>query len=199
MDDRRLDALLTPKALSGQEREEMLERVLDQAVPRTRPRLGRRLAYMAIGIAACAGVALATNSWRGERRPFEPRGSAAPRATVELVCSGASLRACPRGSHLLFVVSGGEKVEYLAAYADPADGGERVWYFSGAQEATAVAEGEAQPKPLGLAIEIGPEHRVGRYVVHLLVASRPLSRAEALRPNPGTVLASNTVTMDVVP
>jgi len=197
MGDPYVDALLTPHALSGSEREQLLDGVLDRVAPLRERSQGRRFAFVAIGIAACAGAGIALNLRAGEGGAFTSRGSSGG-VHVELVCSGGTLAACPRGSHLLFVPSTGGRSGYLAAYAEPSGGGERICYFSGEGQSPSITPAAGQ-KPLDQAIEVGPEHRSGRYSVHVILAARPLSRAEILRGDTGPILASQTMEFAVVP
>ncbi len=140
---------------------------------------------------------------RTRRRALSPSGGTCPSAAgprVEVVCAGGSLDACPLGSRLLFVASAGARPGYVAAYAEPAGGGgERVWYFSSDRDAPAIPAASAAAAPLDSAVQIGPEHRVGRYLVHVVVGARPLSRDEALHPAAGDALLSQeTIPLEVV-
>jgi hypothetical protein len=72
---------------------------------------------------------------------------------------------------------GGATSGYLAAYADPAGGGERIWYFSADGQSPALAP-VAGTQVARKAILLGHEHVLGDYLVHVLVTARPLSRAE---------------------
>ena len=198
MGDPSVDALLTPHALSGSEREQLLDHVLDRVSPIRERFQRRRFAFVAIGIAACAAaLGLTLNPSAGKDGAFRSRGSTEG-VRVELVCSGGTLAACPRGSHLLFVESTGGGSGYLAAYAEPTGGGERIWYFSGEGQSPAITPAVGL-KPLDIAIEVGPEHRPGHYSVHVVLAARPLSRAEILRGDTGPILASQTTEFEVVP
>jgi hypothetical protein len=105
------------------------------------------------------------------------------------------LSACPVGSRLLFAVEGAG-TGYLAAYADPARGGERIWYFSRDSQSPAlapVAGTQVAPK----AILLGTEHPPGDYLVQVLVTSEPLSRAQLAR-SPATI-ARRQFSLRVVP
>jgi hypothetical protein len=194
-----IDSLLAPRALSGREREQVLEQVLRGVAPARNRCLARGFTLAAIGLAACASLVLVLWRWDGKERPFAARGSSGAGAHVELLCSGGTLSACPRGSRLLFAVTGGARPAYLAAYAEPVGGGERIWYLSSERRAEPVGTGTAPDEPIDVAIEIGPEHLDGRYIVHILTGAHPLSRAEALSPDARSILMSETVELGIVP
>ena len=198
MDRHDVDDLLAPGALCGHERDRVLGQVLSQvAPPPERFRLRRSLALASIGVAACAGVVIALRGKGRLEDPFASRGSVGAAAHLELVCSGGRLEACPHGSHLVFGVTGEARAGYLSAYAEPIADGERIWYFP--NERSATAPGVVPGQPVERVIEIGPEHPVGRYSVHVLITTRPLSRAESLHPDEKSVLASQVVDFEVVP
>ncbi len=201
MDDHHIDSLLARGALSGRQREEALDRVLDRVARRKAP--ARRTWFVAASIAAAAAVAAsftlrpAPHAMQG---PFAERGASSAAPRVELVCAGGSLEACPLGARLLFAASGGAQPGYLAAYAEPVGGGgERVWYFSREREAPVIPAGAGGAIPIGSAVEIGPEHRAGKYLIHVVVGARPLSRDETLRPAAGdAVLSQRTIAVEIV-
>jgi hypothetical protein len=199
IDRRDVDDLLAPGALTGHERDRVLDAVLGGVAPPRRTGSRSSLVVAAIGIAACVGAAVAVKLIAGEGRPFASRGSGEAAPHLELVCSGGSLQACPRGAHLVFGVTGGGRAGYLTAYAEPKAGGERIWYFPSGTPKAAVAPDAVPGNPVERVIAIGQEHQVGRYSVHVLVTTRPLSRPEALQPEGAAVLASDVVELDVVP
>ena len=122
------------------------------------------------------------------RRAGSIRGIVAPRST-----GAGSYRPDRVGG------SAGARTGYVSAYAEPVGGGERVWYFSAEHSAPAIAASGGATAPLDAAVQIGPEHRPGRYFVHLVVAARPLSRSETLQPPAGDALASETFPLVVAP
>jgi hypothetical protein len=194
-----LDRLLARGALSGQEREDVLARVLEKtARPARRSRVRPAILGVA-GFAACAAVVTAVAvAWQGrDTGAFASRGGQDQGIHVEIACSGARLSACPVGSHLVFSASGAAP-GYLTAWAEPVAGGERIWYFSAEHGAPTVPP-TATASPLDRAVEIGPEHAIGKYVVHILVGTHPFSREQALRGDPASVLASETAAIEVVP
>jgi hypothetical protein len=201
MPEPNLDLLLAKGARSGRQRDATLDRILDRVTPRRRAS-GRRwlLAASTATAIAAAWLLVAGVKPHGAGGAFAARGTSAAEPRVELVCAGGKLEACPSGSRLLFVVSGGTRPGYLAAYAEPVGGGrERVWYFPGERDAHVIAAGAAQAAPLDTAVQIGPEHGVGPYVVHVVVGSRPFSREEALRPATTDTLFSKTIALEIVP
>ncbi len=197
-DDGRLDEWLAPDRLSGREREEVLDRVLDRVAPKRAHRFGRWVfgpLTLAAGVVAVVGVAVS----RRHAGEFVPRGAAGAGAHVEVVCAGARLDGCPHGSHLLFAASGGGQRGYLAAYAEPAGGGERIWYFSSEHETPEIAPESTPSVPTERAVIVGSEHVAGAYSLHVVVGSHPLSRAQALGLEPGAIVTSEVVRLTVLP
>jgi hypothetical protein len=178
---RELDFFLSRGGLSGPEKERILGRVLDGIAP-ARPWwrrwwLGAGLGTLAAG---AAGLVLALRSGAlPERSGLTPRGeqNAQPALDLEVACSEGPLGACPQGSTLLFVLRGSVPDGFLGAYAEPAGGGERIWYFSSEGEAPRVtAASGTQPQARG--VRLGPEHAPGSYVLRVFLARRPLGKAE---------------------
>jgi hypothetical protein len=238
MNEEDLDRLLSPRALGGREREQVLERVLERVapkanVPRTRPWGAFLVAASLAVVAGAAGIlasrthevgsstSLPDPSLRAGEGQLAARGSAEVGIHVEVMCADGSLSACPRGSHLLFAASSDTRRGYLIAYAEPVGGGgggERVWYFSSERQAPEVGRSPQGPaanadvgrspqgpaaddigtRPVNHVVVIGSEHAVAVYAVHVLVSTHPLSRAEALKPDPAAILASEVVSLRVV-
>jgi hypothetical protein len=204
LSDRDIDALLAQGRLSGPEADRILEHVLDRTA---RGGTTRRLWWpltAGFGLAAATAALLLIGPMaQREGEGFTPRGGAAgatglPATDLDVACLGASLTACPRGSTLLFAVQSGAPAGYLAAWAEPAGGGERVWYFSADGEAPAVARSTAGTQPLSRGVRVGPEHAAGSYVVHVVLSEQPLTKAALLGPNPPGVVALHTLALDVV-
>jgi hypothetical protein len=102
---------------------------------------------------------------------------------------------------LLFEVRGAEQPGFLSAYAEPADDNhaqERVWYFGGGSESPVITGG-AGPEIVKRVVRLGNEHAPGRYRLRILLSARALSREEALRPDPPSVIADRTLTFTVSP
>jgi len=198
MKDSELDALLARGALSGPTRERVLEGVLDRVSRSQRNRSARVAA--AILLPAAAAIAVWFGGVRSLTKPgasssaFEARGAAAQTVRVDAACSGGPMLACPRGSHVVFHGWPDTRPSYLAAFADPVRDGERVWYFSFESESPRLG-----PGAVDRAVLIGPEHAVGRYVIHVVVSTRPLSRAEAVASSDAAVIGSETLDLGIVP
>jgi len=198
MKDSDLDALLAHGTLSGQTRERVLDGVLDRVSPSRQ----RRSAMVAAAILfqAAAAVAVWFGGARALTKPgasssaFEARGSASRTVGVDAVCSGGPMAACPRGSLLVFHGWPDTRPSYLAAFADPMGGGQRVWYFSIENESPRLGPGAVDQ-----AVLVGPEHAVGRYVIHVVVSTRPLSRTEAVTSSDEAVIGSEKLDLGIVP
>jgi hypothetical protein len=106
-------------------------------------------------------------------------GDLGARLVLEVTCKGGTLQACPKGSELVFTLSGKRAHGFLSEYAEPVGReGERVFYFSkedGMAEVGPAAEVASGTKR---AVRLSDEHRAGRYRVHAFVADRMLSREE---------------------
>ncbi|HEV3190385.1 MAG TPA: hypothetical protein VGY54_07800 [Polyangiaceae bacterium] len=198
MKDADLDALLARGALSGPTRERVLGGVLDRVSPSQR---GKSIkTAVAILFPAAAAVAI----WFGGVRPlakpgasssaFEARGSASRTVRVDAACSGGPMLSCPRGSRLVFRGWPDTPPSYLAAFADPVGGGERIWYFSVESESPRLGAAAVDR-----AVLIGPEHAVGRYVIHVIVSTRPISRTQAAASSDPAVIGSETLDLGIVP
>lgn len=204
LSDRQIDSLLARGDLSGPES----DRILEQVLARRARGSGWRRVWIALGAglslaAAAAGVVLVG---RGNGRPdgtsgqFAARGAAMNGAVADLqaACIGGSLTACPRGATLLFAVRGGSPGGHLSAWAEPAGGGERVWYFSADGESPRLPGTEFGSQALSRGVQIGPEHATGAYAVHLLLSDRPLPQSALIGAHPPGVLAETTLALTVV-
>jgi hypothetical protein len=201
MKDPDLDALLARGALSGAARERVLSAVLDRVSPVKRRPWTQTAAVAllpALAAAAILVVVARIGSWARRGNPpiddFQARGttSAAPR--VDASCTGGPMEACPKGSHLVFRTWPGAQPAFLAAFADPTAGGERVWYFSAESGSPQIERGA-----LDQSVVIGPEHAVGQYVIHVVASLRPLTRNEAAQTPAPSLLAAETISLGVVP
>jgi hypothetical protein len=187
--DEDLQRLLSRGRLGGPARERVLERVLDQVAP---PRRRRRAWLIPLGLALGSGVALLVLVARP--RPDEggwgvKGGPAGNAVTLEARCPDA----CRPGATLMFSAFGAPGPGFLGAYAQPAGGGERIWYFSAESEAPAVPASAQATQPAGRGIVIGPEHRPGPYQVHLFLCSAPLPQAVLLEGRDPRILARAVV------
>lgn len=189
-DDDEIDRLLARGRSSGPERERILERALTASAPRRRG--FRRWLLFALPATAIAALFVL---W--PRSAFTPKGE--PAAPFLDVSCDADHTACRLGSTLLFHVGGVAAPAALIAWAEPANGGERIWYFPSGDGAAVSVPASPAIQTLGRGVRIGPEHMPGKYVVHLVLARRPLSRADALAPPANDVLATSQVTIEVAP
>ncbi len=180
-----LDFLLAQGRMPGPVKERILQRAMDAAVPKKPPSwlVRMRFALATLGAAAALAVGLLMVTPRTQEDGFKAKGSGKEAGgALSLECLGARLNACPQGATLMFVVGATPVAGFLVAYAEPEAGGERIWYFSKEDGSPAVPA--LQTLPLRQGIRIGPEHAPGRYRVHLVVASRALSRQERLQAKP---------------
>jgi hypothetical protein len=173
-----LDMMLGAGRLGGPAK----DRIFDAVARQTQPRRSR---WFSTGVFLAAGFGAAAVAFVVvARRPvdtlagdtFASKGAGAPSSSLEISCAGGALTGCRLGSRVLFSVAGAES-GYLAAFAERAAGGPRIWYFSGDGESPRIG-----PNPgtqvVTRAILLGPEHEPGDYTVHVLLTPRPLSRAQ---------------------
>jgi hypothetical protein len=166
-----LDHLLALGALGGPGR----ERILEQALARTTER--RRSSALAVGLASLAAAAAALVLSPGHASHFRAKGGGVGGTAVDLSCLGASLARCPTGSTLIFGSAYAPPGSYMAAYAEPLSGGERIWYFSAESESPAASAPQAT-HALSRGIRLGREHLPGEYAVRVVVTRRPLTRQD---------------------
>jgi hypothetical protein len=187
LSDRQIDALLARGDLSGPESDRILETVLARRAHRP---LWRRLLAPVGGLTLATAAALllvAGPFGRGNTPEFAARGTGVGTDDLDVACDGGTRSACPRGSTLLFVAREGAAAGYLAAWAEPIGGGDRIWYFSAEGEAPRIAP-TTGTQPLSRGVLIGPEHATGEYRIHLVLSAAPLRKAELLGANPPGVL-----------
>jgi hypothetical protein len=180
----RVDGLLARGRLSGPARERILHAVLRDADPVHPPWYSRAFARRLFvwGSPALAGAAIAAIALTMRAPPADMRekGSAVAGALVSLECTQGEPNACSRDGMLLFRVEAVRERSYLAAYAQPLDGGERIWFFpsdAGSDEPLVEKGGEPQVLPRGVKVRSLPE---GRYEVRVVLCPRRLSREEAI-------------------
>jgi hypothetical protein len=92
----------------------------------------------------------------------------------------------------MFRVSGAGDGGYLAAWAEPSAGGQRIWYLDGAR-----VPANLEPQLLPVAVTLGAEQPPGHYQIHLVLTQKPLSRDDLLAA-PAT-LASARAELEVKP
>jgi hypothetical protein len=182
----RLDQLLARGRLPGSARERVLEAALREANV-TRPWYARRL-FVLTASPALAGAALAAVvlTVRAPASDMRSKGALAGGPRVTLECTRGDPGVCSREGMLLFRVEGARERAYVAAYAEPRGGGERIWFFpSGPDGREPVVEPSVDPQVMRQGVKVGsiPE---GSYDVRVVMGTRPVSRDEALAaPAPG--------------
>jgi hypothetical protein len=196
----RSDTLLSRGNLSGAQREDVLASVLDAVASaervRARPRVLRWLGGAALALSAAAALLLwvrAPHALDDGLRAKGPGGGPA----VHVGCEPGGLGGCTAGGTLLFSIEGAPAGARLAAYAEPATGGERIWYFSGDGESPAVAE-QTSDAFLRRGIRLGPEHPAGEYHLTVLVTRVPLPRSVLMAASGADVLAVRRLDLRVV-
>jgi hypothetical protein len=187
--DDELDALLARGKLSGPERDRMFERLAAGAAPPRRR--WWRLAVPLGGLATAAVVLLVLFVGRDGFRERGERG-----ALLEVGCRDGARDRCPAGELLLFRVGGVDRPAWLAAYAEPVAGGERVWYFPTADGAAPAIEARAAPQVLAQGVRLGATQPPGRYNVKLVLLPSPPTRATALTAKP---LSATVQALEVTP
>ena len=193
--DEDLQRLLSRGRLGGPARERVLDRVLDKVAPARRK---RRAWLVPLALALGSGVALLVLVVRPrpEEGSWGARGGAA-RSAVTLDARCADAAGCRPGATLIFSAFGAPAPGFLGAYAQPAGGGERIWYFSAETEAPPVPVSAQATQPASRGIVIGPEHRPGPYQVHLFLCGTPLSQAVLLEGRDPRILARAVVPLAI--
>ena len=154
-----------------------------------------------LALGAAAGLLLLLRSDPDDDGPGRPKGARAPTViplVAELTCAGAHRAACPAGSRLSIAVTGGREGGYLGAFAEPAGGGTRVWYFSAEDGVATLSDSAGETRLASRSIVLGPEHPAGRYRVHVVLSDRPLSRREILDPQTTGTLSRTALPLEVV-
>jgi hypothetical protein len=191
-----IEYFLSRGALGGPERERILGRAL-ATLPVPVPWWRRRVSWMAAsGLVAAAAVALLVALPRNDG--WSARGGGAASVRLDLACLGGRLESCPAGSTLAFAALDPSAAGYLAAYAEPRGGGERIWYLSADTGAPVVAPA-AGVRPAEYGVRLGPEHASGPYQVHVFLTRQPASKANLRAGRPADTLAEATFDLVVVP
>ena len=86
---------------------------------------------------------------------------------------------------------------YVSAWAEPAGGGKRIWYFSADTSSPLVDAIPTSPAIATRAVKIGPEHAPGAYVVEVRVTERPMARDALLRLPESAALAKGRARLTV--
>lgn len=186
--DEELDSLLGRGSIGAARRDAIFDRVLE-GVDRERQDRWRRRWILAgastVAAAAMALLVLLPRSPSVDDAGFRAKGGSRP-SSVKVECLDGALASCPAGSLLAVRAQG--VLGYLSAWAEPSDGGERIWYFS-ADTSAQVEPGARDGNAKTAAVKIGPEHKPGTYTVKARVTEKPVSREEALHLPPNRVLA----------
>lgn len=193
-DDNEIDLLLAAGRLTDAQRDQAFQRVMQTVSAETRsplskPSFFRRLRWALLGSASLAVLALMFMQPQpsGLRAKGSGGGASLPFLSVE--CEAASLSGCPIGSRLLF--RSALQAGLVAAYAEPADGQERIWYFA-PEEPVSLAQNSHETGYMRSSVIVGAEHRPGLYRVHLVQLSSSVARS-ALLARDENVIASRTV------
>jgi hypothetical protein len=200
-EDARLDQLLGGGSLGGPHYDEILQRVLHRTeVADVRP-ARRAKAWFAYGTALASAVAASFVLFGPAREHFASKGSANQDAHALGVGCTPSGGPCRAGETLMFTVNAALTSGHLGAYAERVDdrSQERIWYFpteTGAAPFVAPGSGTVV---LSEGIEIGREHRPGRYRVTVLISSRPLDRSQIDGAGRDVIASRSTFEVDVLP
>jgi hypothetical protein len=206
--DDEIDALLAQGRFAAPTRDRVFEGALrDAGLGQAAPApIRRRRLWMATGVslaAAAAAVVLVPRLLRQDDGMRVKGAGGGPE--LDVACTApppASMDACPPGATLVFSIRGaGSAGGYLAGYAEPRAGGERVWYFSADGETPAVPAAAAEATAaFQRAIRVGPETGPGQYVVRLFLTRVPMSKSALLVSGGGDdVLARRELTLVIVP
>jgi hypothetical protein len=190
--------LLSGGNLSGEQREEHLARVLAGVREEAPARWRRALAWAGASTVLVGAAAFLLFVRPATESGLRAKGGEVP--IVRIDCQPGGMDGCRPGGTLMFAVEGARPDARLAAYAEPMNGGERVWYFSGDRESPAIGD-QTSDGVLRRGIRLGPEHRPGSYRVFVLLTEEPLSRGQLLelvREGRGA-LAIRTWPLSVVP
>jgi hypothetical protein len=201
-EDLRAEELLAGGSLSGRQHDEILARVLDrtETADRPRPRLRGRT-----GLVLCAAAVPALAAWlilvSPARDAFQAKGPPQrTTAAIDIGCTSSGSRVCPMGGTLAFVVNAAVTSGYLGAYAERLDDPShaRIWYFPTAAGASPLIAPGTGTIVLPDGIQLGSEHRPGRYRVTVWISSRPVDRDEMDAAAPGMLRDRSSFDLEVV-
>jgi hypothetical protein len=187
LSDEEVDRLLARGAMTPAESERALDGALRTTATRRRWMFG-------LMVPAAAALVLLIFLPRGG---FTPKGAAAA-PLLEVSCADGARDRCRRGSLRVCHVAA-ESGGVLAAWAEPAGGGERIWYFPTAGDEWARVPAAPGLQALDKAVRLGPEQPPGVYVIHLVLAARALPRAALSAPLPDGILAAASARIEVTP
>jgi hypothetical protein len=195
--DQELQRLLARGRLGGPGRERVLARVLQSAARPPARRWRVWIATLALATSGTAALVLMRRTPAGDEFTAK-EGAKGKTGVLDLACVGGSSAACAVGSTLVFSAIGSSGPGYLAAYAEPAAGGERIWYFSADGESPAIPVSTSGTRPAPRGVRLGPEHAAGRYLVHVFLTEAPLARRALLEAKRPGLLAQATFPLTVV-
>jgi len=194
----RLDQLLSRGHLAGPAAERILEGALRDAEIVPQPWYRRRIVLWGSPVLCAAVAALVLVARPSPEGMRSKGGSASTGAIVSVECGGRAPGTCAADDLIMFRVEAVARPGFLGAYAEPAGGGERVWFFPSADgSAPAVAAG-AEPQVLRQAVaarSLSP----GRYQVHVVISDRPFGKSEILAATGPDVIAVGTTPLEVSP
>jgi hypothetical protein len=203
--DDEIDALLAQGRFAAPTRDRVFEAALrDAGVGQKAPARLRMWLAMSVSLAAAAAAVALVPRLLPRDDGMRVKGAAGG-PELDVACTAqtpASMDACPPGATLVFSIRGtGSAGGYLAGYAEPRVGGERVWYFSADGETPAVPAAAAEATAaFQRGIRVGPETGPGEYVVRLFLTRVPMSKSALLASGDGgDVLARREATLVIVP
>jgi hypothetical protein len=182
LSDDEADHLLSRGGLGREHKERLLLGILASvpASPAPPPRSRRR--WTVVGaLSLASAVALVGLWWRPSAQQgseLRAKGASAAVPFIGMSCLGGSVSACPRGSRVAFWLEGGtDQIGFITAYADPVDGGERVWLLTNEPLASSPSTAVESPRVIPKAAVLGAAQSGGRYVVQAVLSRSRVARA----------------------
>jgi hypothetical protein len=195
----RLDQLLSRGRLGGPTAERVLDGALRQAGIVPPPWYRRRAVLFGSPVLVCAAAAAFVLIGRPAPDTMRSKGgSPGDSAVVSVECGGRAPGTCGREDLILFRVEAVARQGFLAAYAEPAIGGERIWFFPQADGSAPVVAAGTGPQVLREAVA-ARSMSPGHYQVHIVITGRPVSKQEILAGAGADVIAVRTTPLEVTP
>ena len=189
-----LDDLLARGRLSGPRRERIFQEVQRQVHGGS-----ARSKYWIVAGSLTLAATLALGLRGQGARPDGYTAKGISQTNVVVGCSRGELSDCPRGSTLIFHIDGLKSAGFLHAYAEPERAGtERVWYFPTAANPPPRVEPASEGQTMTRGIAVGAEHAAGRFRLHVLIASTPLSREQLLNSPTPNIVTDDVIDMVIV-
>lgn len=173
-----LHRLLAGGGLSGEHREQILERILPSPeVRRRRPWVSLLTLTLVPAVAAATILLVRVGGDKSPSSHVTAKGTAAS-PILEAHCPDRPPAQCQRGDRLIFEVNGVTPGALFGAYAERPSG-ERIWYFP-------TLDGRLPEVPsghgvIGEGIRLGDEHIPGPYSLHLFVLDSVVKGGSDLR------------------